>query len=152
MTPHQELEQSDRRDLLVPALGPLYRLLEPYGYALMRVATGAIMSVFGYSKLFGDGMQRDIELFQKLGIEPAVLLAYFTSGLEFFGGLAIAVGFLTRPIAAMFLGELLVIVGLVMIPRGTGYHLSVVWLGVFLFIALHGGGRISIDRLLGKAF
>lgn len=137
-------------NLLIPALLPLYRFLEPYGYALMRATSGGIMAVFGFNKLFGDGMPRDIELFRTLGIEPAVPLAYFTSGLEFFGGLAIAVGLLTRPIAAMLLGELVVIVVMVMVPRGTGYHLSVVWLGVFLCIALHGGGRVSVDRLIGK--
>jgi putative oxidoreductase len=52
----------------------------------------------------------------------------------------------------MLLTELVVIVGLVMIPRSTGYHLSVVCLGVLLLIAPHGGRRISIDRLLGREF
>ncbi|WP_082005978.1 DoxX family protein [Ensifer sp. ZNC0028] len=42
-------------------------------------------------------MPRDIELFQSLGLEPAVPLAYMTSALELFGGVAIALGLLTRP-------------------------------------------------------
>ena len=138
--------------MLIPSLSPLYKHLEPYGYAIMRLASGCIMASLGGMKLFENGMARDIELFQRLGLEPAIALAYFTSGLEFFGGLALAVGLLTRPIAAMLFGELVVIVWMVMIPRGTGYHLSVVWLGVFLLIALRGGGRISLDRLLGREF
>ena len=52
----------------------------------------------------------------------------------------------------MLLGELLVILVMVMIPRGNGYELTVVWVGVFLLILLHGGGRISVDRLIGYEF
>src|SRR5580698_2626322 len=102
---------------LLPVLTPLYTALEPFGYAIMRFASGAIMATFGWRKLFGHGMARDIELFRQLGIEPAELLGYFTSGLEFYGGLLIAIGLLTRPIAATLLGELLVILVMVMIPR-----------------------------------
>lgn len=143
---------NSRTGLLIPVLSPLYAQFEPYAYTAMRVASGCIMATFGWMKLFGDGMPRDIELFQRLGLEPAVPLAYFTSGLEFFGGLAIAIGLLTRPLAMMLFVQLVVIVLMVMIPRGTGYQLSVVWLGVFLLIALRGGGRISVDRWLGKEF
>jgi putative oxidoreductase len=137
---------------LLPVLTPLYTALEPFGYAFMRFASGVIMATFGWGKLFGNGMARDIELFHQLGLEPAELLGHFTSGLEFYGGLLIAIGLLTRPIAAMLLGELLAILVMVMIPRGSGYQLTVVWVGVFLLILLHGGGRISVDRLLGREF
>jgi putative oxidoreductase len=137
---------------LLPMLTPLYTALEPFAYAIMRLASGVIMATLGWGKLFGNGMTRDIDLFHQLGLEPAVLLAYFTSSLEFFGGLMIALGLLTRPIAAMLFGELLVILIMVMIPRGTGYQLTVVWVGVFLLILVHGGGRISVDRFLGREF
>src|SRR5689334_5587112 len=89
----------ERSHLFIPLLAPLYASLEPFGYAVMRLTSGCIMANLGWMKLFDDGMQRDIELFQKLGLEPAAPLAYFTSGLEFFGGLAIAIGLLTRPLA-----------------------------------------------------
>src|SRR5580698_7039063 len=107
---------------LLPALTPLYTALEPFGYAVMRFASGAIMATFGWRKLFAHGMARDIELFHQLRLEPAELFGYLTSGLEFYGGLLIAVGLLTRPIAAMLLGVLLVVLDLVMIPRGRGYE------------------------------
>ena len=97
-------------------------------------------------------MSDDVTIFHQLGLEPAVPLAYFTSGLEFFGGLAVAVGFLTRPFAAMLFGELVVILATVVIPSGSNYQLSVVWWGAFLFIAIRGGGRISLDHLLGREF
>lgn len=131
-------------------LAPYYVHLEPYAYALLRVTSGGIMAMFGWSKLFRDGMGRDIAVMQALGFEPAIFWAYFTSALEFFGGLAIIVGLLTRLFGLMFFFELIVIILFVMIPRGSGYELSVVWLGVFSFITLHGGGKISIDRLIEK--
>ena len=142
----------DRNRLILPFLSALYTSLEPWGYAVMRLASGAIMASFGWQKLFADKMSEDIAIFHQLGLEPAIPLAYFTSGLEFFGGLAVAAGFLTRPFAAILFGELLVILATVIIPRRTGYQLSVVWSGAFLFIAIRGGGRISLDRLLGKEF
>jgi putative oxidoreductase len=138
---------------ILPALTRLYTAFEPCAYTVLRATSGAIMATFGWSKLFvAGGMARDITLFHQLGIEPAVPLAYFTSGLEFFGGIMVAIGLLTRPVAAMLLGELLVILVAVMIPRGTGYQLTVVWIGAYLLILLRGGGRYSIDRLIGREF
>jgi putative oxidoreductase len=138
--------------LFIPALQTAYSAIEPWAYAFLRLTAGAIIATSGYGKLFSGGVTRDIELFHRLGIEPAVILAYFTSGLEFFGGILIVVGLLARPIAAMFVVELLVIFFMVMVPRGSGYQLTVVWLGVFFFILARGGGRISIDRMLGWEF
>jgi putative oxidoreductase len=143
----------DRKTIrLLPALTPLYTALEPFGYAAMRLTSGGMMATFGWQKLFGNGMAVDIQLFHQLGLEPAELLGHLTSSLEFYGGLMIAIGLLTRPIAAMLLGELLTILVIVMIPRGSGYQLTVVWVGVFSLILLHGGGRISVDRLIGREF
>ncbi|CAM5187661.1 hypothetical protein ARD30_11925 [Bosea thiooxidans] len=143
-------ENPDKPRLLLPFLGPLYAALEPLAYLFLRLTSGLVMAEFGWRKLFGGGMARDIELFRNLGLEPAVPLAYFTSGLELVGGIAIALGLLTRPLAFMLFVQLMVILVMVMIPRGTGYHLTVVWLGSYALMAVHGGGRLSLDRWLGR--
>jgi putative oxidoreductase len=137
---------------LVPALTSFYRAMEPFAYAIMRLASGGTMATFGWAKLFGNGMARDVELFHKLGLEPANFFGYFTGGLEFFGGLMVAIGLLTRPAAAMLLGELLVILIVVIVPRGTEYQLTTVWIGAFALILCRGGARISFDRLVGREF
>src|ERR1700740_1363245 len=67
--------------------------------------------------------------FPPLGLEPGFPLAYFIGGLELFGGLAVAAGFLARPFATMLFGELLVIPVTVMISCCTNYQLSVVCWG-----------------------
>lgn len=146
------IEDPNRTRALLPFLTPLYAALEPLAYLFLRLTSGLVMAEFGWSKLFGGGMARDIELFQKLGLEPALPLAYFTSGLELIGGIAIALGLLTRPFAFMLFIQLVVIVVMVMIPRGAGYHLSVVWLGSYALMAVRGGGRLSLDRWLGREF
>ena len=139
--------------LIIPIFGRLYQALEPCAYIVLRVTSGATMATFGWSKLFvAGGMTRDVTLFHQLGIEPAVPLAYFTSGLEFFGGIMIAIGLLTRPVALMLVVELLVILVAVMIPRGAGYQLTVVWIGAYLCILMRGGGKLSLDRLIGREF
>src|SRR5689334_13945282 len=119
---------------IIPALAPLYARLEPGAYVALRVMAGAIIASFGYRKLFAGGMANEIALFHRLGLEPAAILGPFICGLEFFGGLAIVLGLLTRPIALMFVVEMLVILGVEAIPRGAGYQLATVWLGAFLFI------------------
>lgn len=146
------IEHPNQLRFLLPILAPLYRALEPLAYLFLRLTSGLIMAQFGWTKLFNGGMGRDIELFQKLGLEPAVPFAYFTSGLELIGGVAVALGLLTRPFAFMLFIELLVIAIMVMIPRGAGYHLTVVWLGAYALMAVQGGGRLSLDRWLGREF
>ena len=135
---------------LVPALTPFYDAMEPFAYAIMRLASGGTMATFGWAKLFGNGMARDVELFHKLGLEPANFFGYFTGGLEFFGGLMVAIGLLTRPVAAALLGELLVILIMVIVPRGTDYQLTTVWIGTFALILCRGGARISVDRWIRR--
>lgn len=145
-------DPNDDIPLIFPALAPVYRQTHDLAFTALRVTTGGIMSWFGWEKLFNGDMPRDIELFQQLGLEPAVPLAYFTSALEFFGGIAIALGLLTRPLSFMLFIQMIVILLLVMIPRGTGFQLSTVWLGVFAYLSVRGSGRFSMERLIGKQF
>lgn len=146
------MAENQKPHLLLPFLAPVYAALEPLAYLFLRLTSGLVMAEFGWRKLFAGGMARDIELFRQLGLEPAVPLAYFTSGLELVGGVAIVLGLLTRPLAFMLFIQLVVIVVMVMIPRGAGYHLTVVWLGSYALMAVRGGGRLSLDRRIGREF
>ncbi|KQX16357.1 MULTISPECIES: DoxX family protein [Ensifer] len=77
-------------------------------------------------------------------------LAYLTIALELFGGIAIALGLLTRPLAFMLFIQMIVILVVVMIPRGTGFQLSTVWIGVFAYLSAHGIGRWALDRPIDR--
>jgi putative oxidoreductase len=110
-----------------------------------------MIATFGASKLFTeDGAQMDIDIIRQIGFEPPKIWASFVIWLEFLGGIAIAIGLLTRPFAAMFVGLFGVILITVMIPRGVNYQLFALWFAAFFYIALRGGGGMSLDRLIGR--
>jgi uncharacterized membrane protein YphA (DoxX/SURF4 family) len=93
----------DRSRLIVPGLAPLYESIAPYSYALIRFAAGAVLVYHGYLKLFG-GFAGPVaqNVIAALGFPVPLAWAYFLGLLEFFGGIALALGLLTRPLALAF--------------------------------------------------
>ncbi len=91
-----------------------------------------------------------------LGLPLPLAWAYFLGILEFFGGIALAIGFLTRPIALMLTVEFVVITCWSW-PNGYffskgGYEYPLLLLIVYAAIFFRGSGRCSIDRMIGKEF
>jgi len=138
--------------LIIPALAPLYRALDGLAWPFIRIVAGLNLVPFGWHKLTGPLFDTDVQLFHQLGLEPAVPLAWFVTLLEFGGGLLLAAGLLTRPVALMIAVEMLVIAVTVDIPRGRGYQLTLLWSAIALAISWRGGGRFSLDRWLGREF
>src|SRR4029077_16295504 len=78
-----------------------------YSWPLVRAATGLFFVPHGMQKLFGfwgGNIATTIEGFGKQGLDAATFWAYYIGSLEFFGGLLLTVGLLTRPVAALFAG------------------------------------------------
>lgn len=73
--------------------------LEPITLLLLRLGLALVFIYHGYPKLFGE-KERIIEAFQAIGLPPYVV--YLTGAIEFFGGVAMALGLLT-PIAGLLL-------------------------------------------------
>jgi putative oxidoreductase len=146
----------DRRRLLIPGLSGLYETLAPLGHALMRVSLGVILMPHGIGKLFfGDAAHAAVTM-AKLGLPGPLAWAYFIGALECFGGAMLALGLLTRVVALAFAIEMAVICFGVLWPhwgwthRGMEYPLL---MGLFaLGFAFRGGGRYSLDHLLGREF
>ncbi len=148
--------------LFVPALEPLYARLSALSYPMIRFFTGLILMPHGAQKLFGlfggEGLAGTAEGFGTyLGLEPAMLFAVLVGFTEFFGGLFLAVGFLTRPAAVaitVLMGSAILLVHL---PKGFfwiqgGYEYPLLWGLVALALAFRGGGELSVDRALGREF
>jgi len=146
----------DRKALLLPAAAPLYETLAPFAYTLIRVALGLILVPHGFAKLFQGDAVAASRNFVNFGWAYPLAWAYFIGALEFFGGLMLAVGLFTRVVALAFVIEMAVISFGVLYPnwswgkRGMEYAL---FMGVVaLAIFLRGGGRYSLDRLIGREF
>lgn len=138
--------------LVIPVLKALYERLDPLAYTLLRILAGCLMMQFGFEKLFITDVSRDVVHMQNMGLEPAVAWAYFVVSVEFFAALGVVLGVLTRPFALMLVILVSVMLVAVLIPRGEGYQLGVLWFGAFALIAVRGGGPYSLDRLIGKEF
>ena len=90
--------------LIVPALAPLYGALSRLSYPMIRFFAGLFLVPHGAQKLFGwfggNGLEATAGFFaQNLGLTPGIFWAGLVGATEFFGGLFLAIGFLTRPAA-----------------------------------------------------
>ena len=141
--------------LLIPALAPLYRMLEPLAWPLIRVTAGLMLVPHGYQKLFVGGVDKTAAGFAKMGLEPAYPLALYIALLEFAGGLMLAAGLFTRVVAALVIGFMAVAVVHVHAPNGffwiaKGYEYPLFWALVCVAIAIKGGGALSVDAKIGR--
>jgi putative oxidoreductase len=139
--------------LLIPRLAPLYDLLTPLSWPLIRCATGLILAVHGWGKI-SKGPEVVAPVFAKLGFEPALAVVYLLIFVEFFGGISLALGLFTRFFAAAITIEMAVIFFTQYLPNGfswlnKGYEFVLLWGLVSLAIWLRGGGPYSLDRRLG---
>lgn len=147
--------------LFIPALAPLYDKLRGLGYPIIRITAGLLLLPHGAQKLFGafggGGIQGTAGFFAKMGIEPAVPMVMLAGAAEFFGGILLMLGFLTRPAALAVFILMMVAVFKVHLGAGFfagkgGYEFALLWGLVALGIALRGGGPLSLDRKIGREF
>ena len=142
-----------------PRLAKLYRPLEHFSWPLIRFAAGLFLVPHGAQKLFGwfggRGLDATIASFAKMGYEPGWLVGPLVAGTEFFGGILIAIGLLTRPAALAAMVLLLVAAMDVHLPNGFfwvkgGYEYPLLWAILCAAITIRGAGRMSLDSALGK--
>jgi len=138
------------------------RLL-PWSLLLLRVALGIVFVAHGGQKLFGlwggAGLEATMHTFERnMGIPSFLTLMVGVA--EFFGGLAVFAGLVTRFASGALAG---VMVGAIFLAhlkhgffinwellrgKGHGIEFDVTLLAVALALVLSGPGRISLDRLL----
>ncbi|HLI20043.1 MAG TPA: DoxX family protein [Stellaceae bacterium] len=134
---------------IVPGLAGFYDWVEPYTYPLFRLIVGAFLLPHGLGKLM-SGQAPVVATMTHFGVQPAAVMALCVTAIESLGALCIVLGFLTRLWAAALAIELAVISFVVMLPQGYFRAEPFLLWGLLAFvIALKGGGRCSIDRLIG---
>ncbi|MGO1246873.1 MAG: DoxX family protein [Oceanisphaera sp.] len=123
----------------------------------LRLSAGAIFVAHGAQKLFGSfgghGLQGTAQWMASIGLEPGYLMALTAGSAEFFGGIALLMGLLTRPAALMLVITMLVAIINVHLANGffmsnNGYEFALALLGISVALVFNGGGKLSLDRKL----
>jgi putative oxidoreductase len=121
------------------------------GLAVLRLAVATIFIRHGAQKLFVFGFAGVTGAFTHMGVPFPGFTGPFIGVLEFFGGIALALGLLTRLFALGFVFDMLVAILLVKLKGGfSGYELEFLLCGSSLALFLTGGSRFSVDALLGR--
>ena len=126
---------------------------------ILRVPVGLILMAHGAQKLFGwfggNGLAGTAGWMSSMGMEPGYLMAILAGGAEFFGGIALVLGLLTRPAALVAAFTMLVAIFSVHISNGLfaadgGYEYALTLMVALLALAVQGGGAISMDKALSE--
>jgi putative oxidoreductase len=130
---------------------------------IMRLALGSIFIYHGAGKLFGyaaqGGLSGTRQYFDYLHLHPAGLWALLAGLLEFTGGIALVLGLLVRVAGVLLFVEMglayfIANVPCCMLPSphskaGDGAQINIALAALALALTLLGGGRWSLDRILG---
>lgn len=126
----------------------------------LRLPISIIFMAHGSQKLFGwfggYGLQGTGQWMASIGLEPGVLMAFLAGSGEFFGGLFILIGLLTRPAAAVLAFTMVVAILSTHISNGLflsngGYEFGLALLAASVSLAISGAGKLSVDSLLSKS-
>jgi putative oxidoreductase len=118
---------------------------EPRALSILRVVVGLLYMEHGLAKLFA---------FPIAAGHPAMFqLLWFAGVLEMFGGMLIALGLFTRPVAFILSGEMAVAYFMAHLPKSffplvNGGDAAILYCFIFLYLFIVGGGCWSLDRLI----
>lgn len=126
-----------------------------FGLTILRVLVGITFAAHGSQKLFGwfggYGLAGVAQWMESIGLAPGYLMALMAGSAEFFGGLALILGLLVRPAAAVLAVTMLVAIFSVHIGNGffmadNGYEFALALLAAVLALLIEGAGRLSLDK------
>ncbi|PTM97400.1 DoxX family protein [Mycoplana dimorpha] len=139
--------------LILPALGRVYASLGESAETLLRVVAGLLFVVHGHGKILNPfGATGMVE---SLGFYPGVIWSPLLAATEFFGGILVAIGLLTRPAAFASMIVLAVTVYFHWIVKAEGLvgaEKSLLWTTIMLYFAVRGANSQSVDARIGRQF
>ncbi len=125
---------------------PVLNQFTPYCFALLRIVGGALYACHGAQKLFGvlGGTQ-----------QPLASMMGLAGIIEFFGGVLVAIGLFSPYAAFIASGQMAAAYFMAHAPQGpwpllNGGELAALYCFLFLFIAAHGSGTLSVDAMRGR--
>jgi putative oxidoreductase len=124
------------------------------GMAIIRIVTGIVFAAHGWQKLFVYGFAGVTGAFTKMGVPMPGVMGPFVALLEFFGGIALIIGLLTRLAALGLAFDMLGAILLVHLAGGfflpAGYEYALTLMAASLAIAIGGPGSLSVDGALSR--
>ena len=124
--------------------------MQPLGLLVLRLALGAIMTAHGYTKIFG-GMGQHMQSVARTGFPPWV--GYLSAGTEFFGGIFLIAGLLTRLVGVAMCFEMTVAVLKIHWKNGLkgegGYEFPLALAAMAFLLIFFGAGPIALDAIWG---
>lgn len=130
------------------------------GWPLLRISYALFFVPHGCQKLFGwfgGNIQLVARAIESMGLQSGLAWAYVIGTLEVFGGILLALGLFTRPVALLFAGFMYV--AAFHYYSGFGYFWTIGGMEVPLLmmllalaLAIRGGGEFSLDRQFGRQF
>jgi putative oxidoreductase len=125
----------------------------------LRLSAGVIFSAHGAQKLFawfgGYGLEGTGQWMESIGLAPGYFMALMAGSAEFFGGLLLILGLLTRPAAAVLAVTMLVAIVSVHLQNGlfmsnNGYEFGLALLAISVALIVQGAGRFALDNLIAR--
>lgn len=128
-----------------------------YSALTLRIPVGIIFMAHGAQKLFGwfggYGLEATGQWMASVGLGPGMLMALLAGSAEFFGGLFILLGLLTRPAAVALAFTMVIAIFSVHFKNGlfmsnNGYEFGLALLAACVSLAFSGAGKAALDGTL----
>lgn len=125
----------------------------------LRLIAGLLFTAHGAQKLFawfgGYGLEGTGQWMESIGLTPGYLMALMAGSAEFFGGLLLIVGFLTRPTSFVLAITMVVAVFSVHVDNGlfmsnNGYEFGLALLAISISLMFSGAGKLSLDNAVAQ--
>jgi putative oxidoreductase len=148
----------DEKRLIFPGLASLYETFSPASYSFMRFATGAVLIPHGIQKIMlGSAVNLAPYIEKQMGVPYPMIWAYLAIFAESAAAICLAVGLFTRLAALIIWIEMGIIIVFFQWQFGyfwtaRGYEYALLWWLLCVGIFFRGGGRYSLDRLIGMEF
>jgi putative oxidoreductase len=126
---------------------------QPFGALVMRLVLGSIMVAHGYQKVIPRGaLYSFTHMVGHLGLPP--WLGYVSAFAEFFGGMLLILGLLTRIAAFLVVIDMSVAIVKVHLHGGmlgnNSFAFPLCCFALALMLVATGPGALALDDLIGK--
>jgi len=134
--------------------------LSQWSLTLLRIVLGVLFTYHGYMKLFATGgFTGTIGFMTALGFPMPTAFALIVSAVEFFGGLFLLIGTITKLSSLLLLIEMLVAFfkvhlknGFFISPTAYGYEFVIVLIAALVVVLSSGAGKLSLGSFFKNKY